>query len=177
MTVNTSKHEEISLERLLAARDERFRIQTNLRLANPEATLIVLTVVMPGKFKRTDETIIIAREACMAIKSALADDIKYFECRDLPTGYETYILADIPREEAKLRMCGIEENHPLGRLFDIDVFDKDGTPMSRANSGRELRRCLLCDKEARVCMREHNHSYEELIAHIRKMISDYESRI
>ena len=31
----------------------------------------------------------------------------------------------------KKRMISIEENHPLGRLFNIDVFSPDGNPISR----------------------------------------------
>ena len=177
MKANTIQYEEISLERLLAARDERFRIQTRLRNENPEATLVVLTVVMPGKYKRTYETIAIAREACKAIERALEGRIELFEHRNLPTGYEAYVLTDIPRYEVKQLMCQIEEDHPLGRLFDIDVFEEDGTPISRIKAGQPARKCLICGKEARVCMRERNHSYEELIAHICKLVSDYESRI
>lgn len=55
-----------------------------------------------------------------------------------------------------------EERHPLGRIIDIDIADCRLQPVS---SGK-LKRCLLCKQPAVVCMREANHTYEELREHL-----------
>ena len=71
----------------------------------------------------------------------------------------------------------IEEKHPLGRLMDIDVIAADGTPVGREALGLSPRRCLLCDKEVRLCMRARTHTPEELLDRIRQMVNDYEHGI
>ena len=93
--------------------------------------------------------------------------------RDLNTGYEAYLITQLPLLEAKRVAVEIEDTHPLGRLFDIDVIDKQGIPVSRDRVGGQPRRCLVCDHEARYCMRMRWHTQEEIWARIRQMTDDY----
>lgn len=99
--------------------------------------------------------------------------IKHKESCDKSTGPEGYISADIDPKELKRLMISLEKDHPLGRIFDIDVFDKDYNQIGRSNIGEEPRKCLMCNKDARICMREKNHSYEELIERIDEMSKEY----
>ena len=62
-----------------------------------------------------------------------------------------------------------EERHPLGRIIDIDLVDRRLQPVS---SGK-LKRCLLCEQPAAVCMREASHTYEELREHMDRGIRRY----
>ena len=94
------------------------------------------------------------------------------EC-DLNTGYEAYLITPLPLLEAKRVAVEIEDTHPLGRLFDIDVIDKQGIPVSRDRVGGQPRRCLVCDHEARYCMRMRWHTQEEIWARIKQMTDDY----
>lgn len=75
--------------------------------------------------------------------------------------------------EAKRVAVEIEDTHPLGRLFDIDVIDAQGIPVSRDRVGGQPRRCLVCDYEARYCMRMRWHTQEEIWARIKQMTDDY----
>jgi len=168
---------EITLEQLLASRDERQALEKTLIERHKGCTLVVLTVVMPGSVKRNDSSLIVARAAVEALHKAFQGHIRYEEKRDLATGYEAFMMTDLPTDEAKRTACHVENSHPLGRLFDIDVFTADGQPISRASIGRASRRCLICEKDARVCMREHNHSYEELHAKINQLIQAYVRRV
>lgn len=45
--------------------------------------------------------------------------------------------------------------------------------IGREDIGLEPRRCLLCAQPARVCMRAHTHSREELLAKIEEMVKSY----
>lgn len=99
--------------------------------------------------------------------------VSHFEERDLPTGFEAYLLTSMSLTEAKKTACHIEDQHPLGRLFDIDVIDKTGNPLPRTAIGKLPRRCMLCDNEARHCMRNNSHSYEDLQLHIKKLVDNY----
>jgi len=164
---------EITLDALLQSRDNRHQLQQELLSQHPDGTLVCLTVVMPGSVKRNLYSVVTAQAALTALLDRLGDHITTARARDLTTGYEAYLISDLPALEAKRVTCEIEDSHPLGRLFDIDVIDSNGMPISRQTVGGEPRRCLLCDHEARWCMRNHSHSQEELMEQIKTMVNDY----
>ncbi|MBQ9639006.1 MAG: citrate lyase holo-[Bacteroidales bacterium] len=165
--------EEVTLEQLLQSRDNRQQLQRQLLRDYPSHTLVCITIVMPGKAKRTPHTSIIAQAAVEALQQTFTPLIAYLRERDLPTGYEIYACVKCDAREAKHVLCEIESSHPLGRLFDMDVILPDGTPLSRQSIGRPARRCLLCDNEVRYCMRNHTHSPEDLLEHIAHLVSTY----
>lgn len=170
----TSVHsKEITLSELLRSRDNRAAKQLALIRNNPNKTLAVLTVVMPGNLKRTPKSLKVATAACTALNKEFPD-IEMVESLDLQTGYEAYFITSLAPCETKRIACLIEEQHPLGRLFDIDVISTSGIPVSRIEIGVAPRKCILCDKEARICMREKNHTYEELTTHINNIVDSYE---
>jgi holo-ACP synthase / triphosphoribosyl-dephospho-CoA synthase len=76
--------------------------------------------------------------------------------------YVVPLLNGRPLAAVKSLAETFEERHPLGRIIDIDLADRRAQPVS---SGK-LKRCLLCEQPAAVCMREANHTYEELRAHM-----------
>ena len=164
---------EITLDALLHSRDERHALQQQLIQQHPGGTLLCLTVVMPGSVKRNLYSVVTAQAALTALLDRLGEHIKATRARDLATGYEAYLITDLPALEAKRVTCDIEDSHPLGRLFDIDVMGADGAPIGRQAVGGEPRRCLLCDHESRWCMRNHSHSQEELKARIQQLVDDY----
>ena len=51
------------------------------------------------------------------------------------TGEEVILLIGGEPSEVKRRMIDLEENHPLGRLWDIDVLDHRGMSLSRQAFG------------------------------------------
>lgn len=164
---------EITLDVLLASRDARHALQLELLQANRTLTLLCLTVVMPGKIKRNSQSMIVADAALAALKEHFGGSISHLEVRDLNTGYEAYLLTPLNLLDAKRIACMIEETHPLGRLFDIDVINHDGVPVSRSAIGMPARKCMICGKDARFCMRNHSHTQEELHQHINEMIDKY----
>ncbi|WP_293584949.1 citrate lyase holo-[acyl-carrier protein] synthase [Prevotella sp.] len=185
------KNMPITLDELLASRDARHAMQQKLMAEQSGKTLVCLTVVMPGSVKRNQQSLIVARAAVEAMRKAynISDDLlpetelltnelktEAGEClveRDLNTGYEAYLITPLPLLEAKRVAVDIEDTHPLGRLFDIDVIDAQGIPVSRDRVGGQPRRCLVCDHEARYCMRMRWHTQEEIWARIKQMTDDY----
>ena len=185
------KNMPITLDELLASRDARHAMQQKLMAEHLGKTLVCLTVVMPGSVKRNQQSLTVARAAVKAMRKAynISDDLlpetelltnelkaEAGEClveRDLNTGYEAYLITPLPLLEAKRVAVDIEDTHPLGRLFDIDVIDAQGIPVSRDRVGGQPRRCLVCDHEARYCMRMRWHTQEEIWARIKQMTDDY----
>ena len=164
---------EITLDKLLASRDRRVEMQQKLRENYPNLTLVCLTVIMPGNIKRNLFSLIVSQAAINALLGSLEGNIVDVVTRDLPTGYEAYVVTSLSRREAKLLACEIEDIHELGRLMDIDVLDADGIPVKRETVGSQPRKCLMCDNEARYCMRNRTHTPQELNAKIQEMIDAY----
>ena len=163
----------ITLEELLASRDNRHSMQMSLLKAHPDKTLVCLTVVMPGSIKRNELSLVVAHAAVEALRKSFSPEEGELTERDLETGYEAYLITSLAEMDAKERCCDIEDKHPLGRLFDIDVISHDGAPLPRAAVGRAPRKCLICDNEARYCMRNCTHTQEELHEHINRLVADY----
>ena len=163
----------ITLGELLKSRDERAALQRRLLAAHPGCSLVCLTVQFPGAEKRTADALQVGGAGLAALVNRFGSILRHVQVRDLPTGYEAYLLVPLPPRMAKLQSCEIEKSHPLGRLMDIDVIGQDGVPVQRQEVGEEPRRCLLCDREVRLCMRNHTHSREELLQKIHRMVQAY----
>lgn len=163
----------ITLDQLLASRDARHAMQTRLLGDNPGKTLLCLTVVMPGNVKRNQLSITVAHAALGALRREFGFDSGGIIERDLITGFEAYVLTDAATTEAKIRTCAIEDTHPLGRLFDIDVIGHNGVPVTRQDVGQPPRCCLVCQREARYCMRARLHSQEEIWDKINNLVAAY----
>ena len=165
----------VSLEQILESRDVRQQTQRQLMREYPDKTLICMTVVMPGSEKRNKQSLIVANAGKQELEKIFKDTIIYSQANDLQTGYEFYLIVNLNYLEAKTICCNIEENHPLGRLFDIDVFDSSGVPVMREEVGFAKRKCLICENEARFCMRNFTHTQEEIQQHINQLINSYTS--
>lgn len=163
----------ITLHQLLASRDARHAMQLRLLAEHPGKTLVCLTVVMPGSVKRNAQSAVVAHAAVEALRHAFGADAASIVERDLDTGYEAYLLTPRPLLEAKRMAVDIEEGHRLGRLFDIDIISPDGTPVSRDAVGAAPRRCIVCGREVRYCMRMRWHTQEELLSRIDAMVNEY----
>ncbi|MBR1803754.1 MAG: citrate lyase holo-[Muribaculaceae bacterium] len=164
---------EITLDQLLASREHRHDKQMALLSDHPRHTLVCLTVIMPGPVKRNSHSLIVANAAMTAVLECFRGTLIDVEVCDLVTGYEAYLVTTLSNEQAKRATCKIEDEHPLGRLFDLDVITPTGEPLSRTSIGHDNRRCLLCDNEARYCMRNHTHSQADIQQAIAQMIERY----
>lgn len=167
----------ITLHELLASRDSRHAMQLKLLAENSGKTLVYLTVVMPGSVKRNSLSLTVAHAAVEAMRRVFCPEEGCLTERDLATGYEAYLLTPMSQLDAKRVAVKIEDTHPLGRLFDIDIIDKDGVPVSRDRVGGEPRRCLVCDREARYCMRMRWHTQEEILAKVNEIVAEFSARV
>ena len=164
----------MTLEQLLESRDRRAARQAELLSLHHGRTLLCLTVMLPGPVKRSDVSLKIASAAVSAVRSSFSP--LFEELRDLDTGYEAYFMVDIDPISAKRQAVSLEETHPLGRLFDLDVITADG-PLGREELGLPVRKCLICGKPVRECMRTRAHSTQELLSAIDSVIRRLDRRI
>jgi holo-ACP synthase CitX len=60
------------------------------------------------------------------------------------------------------------------KYFSSAEGKADAVLFSREDIGLPPRKCLLCDRPARICMRERTHSTEELLQEIERIVNNYQ---
>ena len=153
----------VALDDILAARDARAARQQAMQAVG--GVLISLTLAAPGAVKRSPLFDAIFAAALAAIRPLISDARVQLEAVD-DSGHHALYLLDGDARAWKTRVIALENRSPLSRLWDIDIIDRDGRPVSRRDLGLPPRRCLLCDADAKTCARERRHGSGELQADI-----------
>ena len=143
------------------------RVHRREKLMGMGKTILSFTLNIPGEVKDTP----VWRRVFMEGERRLCELVQpsYMKRWEEFTGWEGLYLCDRPPERVKAEMMILEETHPLGRLFDLDVFSEDGEKLSRP----QYRRCFLCGRQAQVCARSRSHNVSELTAAAEKIAVDY----
>ncbi len=63
--------------------------------------------------------------------------------------------------EVKRKLIEIE-NSELGRFIDLDLFNGAEKSVSRSDLGLPSRKCILCDDNINICVREQRHTFDEV---------------
>ncbi len=167
---------EASMEAILSGREKRALAQREL-LVRYRIPLISYTLNIPGPIKESRELDVIHEIGSRIILKALeASGIQLInqQVESNPAGKVGFFSAAAPAAVLKQLAVDIEENHPLGRLFDIDILDENGGSINREALGYSFRGCLLCPHiPAIVCRRNQSHTLTELQGKIQHMISTY----
>ena len=166
----------VNLDDLLIAREERAARQA-AAVAEFAAPLVSITMVIPGPWKdgwlprRLMEVALNRMDALIRRNRwpLLSREVFWRN-----TGPEALYVLDLDAEVLKSATTDLEERHPLGRLWDLDVITTSGTGLSRLQMGRPARRCLLCSRPARECGRSRRHSLPELRRKIRNMVDHFD---
>lgn len=158
---------QVSLHDILDAREARVRKQQFL-LTEFRAPLLCFTMNIAGPVKVTP---LIRRgfEVGLEILERRLPEFLYRDIQVLPTGCEAFFSVAMPARKLKALCTDIEENHPLGRLFDMDVLDVQGAKLERECQ----RSCLVCGKPGRGCAASRAHSVEQLQAVTRQLLEAY----
>jgi holo-ACP synthase len=161
------------LRAILGNREDRVTRREEM-LGQYASPLVSFSVNMPGASKDNIAARCIFREGMASAERLITGNgwIVLAQRRHLsPAGPEA--LACVQRAtpcSLKQAMLLLEENHPLGRLFDFDVLTPEGFSISRVRFGKPMRRCFLCGNPAAFCAREQRHSLDALQNHIRELL-------
>lgn len=149
---------EVSLKDILNAREARARKQQIL-LAEHRVPLLCFTMNIAGPVKTTPLIERGFRAGLTALDRQLPQGlILYRDIQVLPTGCEAMYAVSMPAEQLKALCTAIEEESPLGRLFDMDVLDTGGRKLER----KTQRGCIVCGAPGRSCAAGRLHSVEQL---------------
>ncbi|MGE5630135.1 MAG: citrate lyase holo-[acyl-carrier protein] synthase [Caulobacteraceae bacterium] len=162
-----------SLEDILAARENREKRRISL-IKEYDIPVISFTLNIPGAVKDKPLYRKVFEKGIEVVRLVLGEaNIIYTETIYPITGPEAFMCVNMGARKIKVKAVGIEEDHPLGRLFDFDVFDCSFEKLSRTEMDLPERRCLICDAKAVLCARSRKHGLEELEKRIEKITDSY----
>lgn len=161
---------EVGIEEILLSRDKRVAIQQNL-INTYNKPVISFTMNIPGAIKTNSQI----KKAFDYGKELLLTQLKienieildFIELNEL-TGNELFIALNEEAKKIKNLTIKIEETSEIGRIFDIDVIDKNFEKLSR----KSFRKCLICNSQAQECGRSRRHSVDELQKKILNIIEN-----
>lgn len=166
----------VSIEQMLAARDQRAARQ-RAALARFDKPVVSLTLVMPGPVKDGPlprRVLTGALEEMDTLASARNWRVLSREVFWQETGPEAIYVINVEPEVLKSATVTLEDHHSLGRLWDLDVIAPGPSPLSRKQLAAPARRCLVCDRPAFECGRSRQHSVEDLLGTIQRIVNEYE---
>lgn len=159
------------IDRILNDREKRY-LETIGLYGTFKKPIICGKINYPGQNKNTLE----AEKAFSALLSSLnlefKDEVIFSKLVEGYDGKAILMVMNLGSIEAKNRAVKIEEQHGLGRIFDIDVY-VEGQSVGRENINKSPRKCLICNEDARLCMRGYKHSLEEVIDSVNNLINTY----
>jgi len=161
--------QEVTLSQVLQAREDRVRLQQTL-LQEYGCPLICFTMNIAGPVKNS---FLIQRgfqAGLQALSEALpAEAIRKQFINNAVTGCEAMYAVDMDAVQLKQICTAIEENTPLGRLFDMDVLDQNGTKLERTG----LRGCIVCGAPGRSCAARRVHPVAQLQTVTNQILRDH----
>ena len=92
------------------------------------------------------------------------------------TGPEALYVIDGEAEALKSACIELEDAHPMGRLWDLDVIAPGPRLLSRKQFGLPPRRCLVCERPAFECGRSRRHGVDELLGAIARLANERDLR-
>lgn len=167
--------EEVTLLQMLDARERRAERQTQL-LHQFGRPLVCFTMNIAGPVKYTPLISRSFREGCAALETRLPP-ILHRESEETVTGCQAMYVVDGGALAIKAVCTAIEEETPLGRLFDMDVLDTEGHKLERQPSNRSSRGCIVCGAPGRGCASRRLHSVEDLQKATRTIMADHFARL
>lgn len=182
---NDMSHESIfregstpSLEEVLLNREMRAGFERKLTGTYPGASILAFKLNIPGPVKNNGSIRCIFDLGTEDIEAMLMNsglEISYKKELDLKTGPELFLAVLASPVSLKTLMVSLEEETPLGRLYDIDVlYDDQGEMKSigRAQAGFPGRKCFVCEEDAKVCGRSRAHTILEMYDRIEEMMKN-----
>lgn len=161
---------EITLEQVLLARDRRVQRQQALH-RQYGGTLLSFTMNIAGPVKDTPLVRLAFRAGLAALDRDLGAPV-HRESVAAPTGPEALLVYHRPAGAVKDLCLRLEEQAPVGRLYDLDVLSPGGEKLSRPQS----RRCLICGGPVTVCSRSRAHGLAAIRERTEELLRDFAVR-
>lgn len=168
----------VSLAEMLEARDRR-AVRQQALFASHRLPVLSVTLVTPGPVKVTETSRFVMEMAADELERLFRRTGWPVEAHlpvNEPTGLEALYAIDTEARVLKWAVAALEDDHPLGRLWDLDVLCPMQGGLSRTALGLAPRRCLVCGEPAHACARSRRHPLDELLAAIEERVNAFRTR-
>ncbi len=169
----------VSLKEILQFREQKAAEQLKMMAANPNAVLISLGMNIPGPVKNSSIIEEAFGEGMKEVERLLQEErteiiqkrilIEQAGCAAL------YLVKEMDCLRAKQAAVLLEKTHILGRIWDIDIIEKDGMAISRKSVGEGERKCFICGGNAKICGRSRRHTIQELQDWITNILREWKT--
>ena len=164
----------VTSEELRAARDRRVLEKWELLSAGDGSCLVEFSLNIAGAVKVFPFARTAFREELRELQEKLGRfSIKSTKICEEPTGDHAFFLLDSPEIPVKQFLVSIEESHPLGRLFNLDVCGLGGVSVKRQDLHLLPRTCLVCGGNANICQAKKRHSMELIQWQTARLFNDH----
>lgn len=163
----------VSMQQILLRREQRVLEQRAMLEEAGCSSLVSFTLNIPGPVKQSPALQMVFDAGKKQLSLLLAGHILKKRVAYADTGSELLLALDLAPETVKSRLVQLENSHPIGRLFDMDVLNREGLPLSRTAFAASRRRCLVCGQDAKLCARSSAHSPEVLQSCIASLLDGY----
>jgi len=166
------------LKEVLDAREARWNRRLEL-VEKFRLPLLTFTLNIPGPDKTGEIFVKVHKKILgeiLTILKRVEIPVVYTDDRMVPAGPEAFVVADAKAARIKGLMISVEENHPAGRIMDLDVMDADGACISRSDIGLPQRKCILCQAPATECIALKRHERSEILAKVMEIAEEYLER-
>lgn len=159
------------MNKQLKAREKRILKVKSFFKDNPNKSLILIKANMPSFLINTPINYYLIKIFLNILLNHLQiAEVIHFDSDDGPY---FFVILNNQDTEIKKQLINIENTHELGRLIDLDYFIDGNSSISRSKFNYPPRKCFLCDKDAFICIREQNHSKEEISNFIHTSFLNY----
>ena len=166
---------EVTLPEMLEAREVRVLRQQAL-MEQYALPVISFSLNIAGPVKNGPVIRRTFREGLSRLGDALRAgrmDVAHQEEVDQATGCEAILVIQAASRDIKRLCVELEDEDQLGRLFDMDVLDPDGSKLDRESFGHPPRPCLVCGKAGKGCASRRLHTVEELQGVTRRIMGEF----
>lgn len=164
----------VTSEELRAARDRRVLEKWELLSAGDGSCLVEFSLNIAGAVKVFPFARTAFREELRELQEKFGRfSIKNTKICEEPTGDHAFFLLDSPEIPVKQFLVSIEESHPLGRLFNLDVCGLGGVSVKRQDLHLLPRTCLVCGGNANICQAKKRHSMELIQWQTARLFNDH----
>jgi len=155
------------IESILTAREDRRQMQKKF-LADGCDPLLCFTMNIPGDDKNTPLSRLTFRQGVSVLEERICG-LRVLDVRYTAAGPEGYFTANTDAHSLKTIAMEIEETHPVGRLFDLDILTGSGEKLNRS----KRRSCIVCGGDIDVCVRSSAHTVEDAASVAETMMKNY----
>ncbi len=156
---------------ILLARERRDEKLHQLLTSLTAGSVIQLSLNVPGPDKRPPGCQGLFNWGQEQLKASL--QLQCVMSKEDALGPWALFTTESAPKDVKLVCCDIEAIQPAARLLDCDVYAIDGTPCDRAFLQLPQRKCMVCEQNARDCMRAKHHSWPEIKDRLEELLKPY----